>query len=79
MFETSALVLATKAVAATLEEEHGVTWTGETKLITIVAEETGLDNDIEHLYFRMKESGGDTYWVDEYGMDELTDEDMQDR
>lgn len=75
---TSALVEALKTAADAVAVGHapGTTWTGSTVLRTVTAEETGLEGDIELLYFQVK-TGDETYWVDESGMDELTDEDMK--
>lgn len=79
MFETSALVKALNAAGTSVAEEHGSTWTGATFLRTTPAEETGLDNDIDIVYFQLQNSGGgaDVYWVDENGLDEMSDEDVQ--
>lgn len=62
-----------------LAEGSGATWTGVTALRTVSAEDAGTDNDMELLYFQLATSGGggDIYWVDASGMDELSDEDMQ--
>lgn len=75
---TSALVEALKAAAAAIvSEQAGSTWNGATVLRTVTAEETGLEADLELLYFRITDTSGAVYWVDESGMDELTDEDMK--
>lgn len=75
--ETSNLVKAIKAAAATITDEQGGTWTGATITRTVTAEETGFDTDIELLYFRIQDTSGAVYWVDESNLDELTDEDMK--
>lgn len=63
-----------KATAAALSEGN---WTGLTVLRTITAEETGLDYDLEMLYFQLKDQSGVLYWVSEDEMDEMLDTDMQ--
>lgn len=65
-----------KATATALEAEQNSKWTGATILRTVSATETGLDYDVEILYFRLKDSEGAVYWVSEDDLDELTDEDM---
>lgn len=74
---TSALVEALNAAAASIIGEQGGTWTGATVLRTVTAEETGLEADVEILYFRIQDTSGAVYWVDESNLDELTDEDMK--
>lgn len=79
MFNTSAIVEALQAAAASITDEQGSTWTGATAALTIPAEEVGTEQDVTILYFQLKDTSGAVYWVDESGMDELTNADMQDR
>lgn len=79
MFSTSAIVEALQDSAAGLTEGTGNTWTGRTATITILAEDAGTENDLELLYFQVKDSDGAVYWVDEHGVDDMTDSEMQDR
>lgn len=67
-----------KATATAIAAGMSAKWTGASLLRTITAEETGLDYDLELLYFQMDLDGkGDHIWVSEDEMDELEDADMK--
>lgn len=78
MNTTSDLAKTLKSTAAAIAAGMSAKWTGATYLRTVSAEETGLDYDVELLYFQMDLDGkGDLIWVSEDELDELEDADMK--
>lgn len=75
---TSAIVAALTAAANSIIDGGNDIWTGATCLRTVLAEDLGTDQDMELLYFQLKDTDGALFWIDESGLDELSDSDMQD-
>lgn len=67
-----------KSTATAIAAGMSAKWTGATFLRTVSSEETGLDYDVELMYFQMDLDGkGDLIWVSEDELDELEDADMK--